>query len=1855
MATEESQSVEDAAWAAEVAASRDRVNKQAVLDEKEITPVGETDPKTGEVEQGQSFLKNTTEIMGNVATGIGEGAVTGAGNTVTSFVDLGLSTLDSLKDGTGDLLNLDWEDDSIRKSFLKGLHIDNVGEFIAKPDYGSGGLTKELPKALSQFLVNYITFGKALNLTKTGRKFQKEQKHLSTVVKGAAADATAFYGEGNMSEYIQNDPDMQQWIKENKERYPEGVWENVTKLVAGSMDWTTEKLQTDADDTSGIRAGKHALEGALLGEMFEAVIRTVKWGGKKLIPKDFSDVDLEKGTKKVESKVEADEASKDVNVVDDAVDAVDDAVDAVDDTIDNPYRTDEYIDEKRGVEFEANSKDISGSSDVVSDIVSELGGTVVKPSVKGVDTVLDDAQLEELYSTVFTPEKQTVSSAVTDVNYKSNRLPRSVEPLITWAEGFFKNGGKNFDPGGGAGELQTARLGELDVENVVLDPFNRSKEHNIEAIKKVANGQADTATVNNLLNVLVDIADRVSIYKQVKNALKEDGQAAFANWRDPKQAKALADAGETSKVRTDKAGNKIAGQTHMADEAYVKELEDVFGKGNVKIVKVPKPNGKGTENIIIASKKTVKETPTPKLTDTRVTWDNIGQYAKNVQALIKEIPNIPKELADKIQNGNWKKANGKGGKLENPLKILRGLTNKTDGVGKRMGSEDTGTIYAHLDYIADVVPKEIFEPMIAALKKAGHNPNLFTFNKKTGQLDFVESLDFDTVHEPSIAARYKVGVGGVVEKSTKNINQLYHHKWLWVKNDYKGFNYADEKIRSINWLAARGDDWTKSTTGSIGKKENWEKLWEEKISPNLVRISKGMDEAIDDIAEEGADALDNSIRPIKGVRINRDEYNEFIKRLNKGEVSYDDSAGIDFNFDRIDSEGDIKAIINLLSEVAEKTIDKAKGGVRTFDETEAIAELVGTKKEDLTALYKQTKNLDSKILAFRQLLNSSSAEMDRLTKLVAKPNHLPADEVAMRRQAAIDFVIQAEVKGIQTNVARALNAMKIAARTGNYFLMIDELGGSGKASDWAEKYQKLAGAKERANHVRNTALGRVKGVIEEWWINSLLSGIPTQVVNFIGNNTMVGINVIERIGAGTIGSFRRAIGTGDARSSTSLTEAYHSMRGMALGLQDAGRINLKQLKTDTGNGFSSAMEILRNAKGARGKVAAAYDAIDEIINNYKGSTITKTVGDEIINVPAYGTMWRTMFTGNPILDNMTKIESSGVDRNAITSGNLNPRGALANIASSDTLDFQTTKDLFRFGLGVGLDMLGKIVRTPGRTLIATDEFFKGIAYRGELHEKAYNLTSRWAEGIDKVTKKPRGIKAGTEEFNKHYEQLLKEPPQELHITALEKARYQTFTNELGGLGSMVQRLGEMQWYSIPAGKFIVPFVRTPINIFKVSLERVPLIGLAADSRIEKIVMAEKNIMTLAKRAQRAFAGKEGGAARDEIIARWGIFTAVAMQLEEKFADGTITGAGHRDKDVRATAKTLGLTPYTIKFGDKRYAYNRLDPVGGLLGAMADFHLISNLLEEADESLRSQWIDAMFLSFEGNFMSKTYIESIQNITSGLMGSHSDESYKRRFGQVTSRLFSSFYPTFLAQRTRTGVLGAPGDSEVKQYFDWFDAFKARIPGYSSEIMAKRDFLGKKVSYDLGGSSLKAGFDFVSPIFVSQESDIPIAKEVLRLKIGFGKLDLSIDGIRLSAKSWDNWGMLAGRIATNDFNKPERKVGSQFYNSLTDGDIVGGIEGSKADYIKSIVNKSRNQAKLFLLFPYLNDNGFPTKIKTPNKNPYYDKALAKQIDYKETRERHAMQGKDVDPTERKKLSLKMQQLKEVIDSMKKDGSID
>jgi hypothetical protein len=92
----------------------------------------------------------------------------------------------------------------------------------------------------------------------------------------------------------------------------------------------------------------------------------------------------------------------------------------------------------------------------------------------------------------------------------------------------------NADIGGGAWELFTNRLKDEGVENIVWDRFARSKEHNDAVLPKIINGQADTATVNNVLNVIKERESQLQVIKNAHNVLKDGGTAYFVVYEKDK-------------------------------------------------------------------------------------------------------------------------------------------------------------------------------------------------------------------------------------------------------------------------------------------------------------------------------------------------------------------------------------------------------------------------------------------------------------------------------------------------------------------------------------------------------------------------------------------------------------------------------------------------------------------------------------------------------------------------------------------------------------------------------------------------------------------------------------------------------------------------------------------------------------------------------------------------------------------------------------------------------------------------------------------------------------------------------------------------------------------------------------------------------------------------------------------------------------------------------------------------------------------------------------------------------------------------------------------------------------------------
>ncbi len=85
------------------------------------------------------------------------------------------------------------------------------------------------------------------------------------------------------------------------------------------------------------------------------------------------------------------------------------------------------------------------------------------------------------------------------------------------------------------------------------------------------------------------------------------------------------------------------------------------------------------------------------------------------------------------------------------------------------------------------------------------------YDRLTGVVRFDEAFDFDTVREPHVGNYVTIFPDGVVKEG--NSLNIWHHKWLWVRDDYGGFDVDESKRWSEKWLSkvpeiAKGSDVT---------------------------------------------------------------------------------------------------------------------------------------------------------------------------------------------------------------------------------------------------------------------------------------------------------------------------------------------------------------------------------------------------------------------------------------------------------------------------------------------------------------------------------------------------------------------------------------------------------------------------------------------------------------------------------------------------------------------------------------------------------------------------------------------------------------------------------------------------------------------------------------------------------------------------------------------------------------------------------------------------------------------------------------------------------------------------------------
>lgn len=453
-------------------------------------------------------------------------------------------------------------------------------------------------------------------------------------------------------------------------------------------------------------------------------------------------------------------------------------------------------------------------------------------------------------------------------------------------------------------------------------------------------------------------------------------------------------------------------------------------------------------------------------------------------------------------------------------------------------------------------------------------------------------------------------------------------------------------------------------------------------------------------------------------------------------------------------------------------------------------------------------------------------------------------------------------------------------------------------------------------------------------------------------------------------------------------------------------------------------------------------------------------------------------TGEP-LDAVTKLEAA--DRAAITSAKLGIDEASAT--------------------GKAVDLFGEFIRLPGRAMMAEDEFFKTIGRRMEIHAQAVRRAH--AEGLDG--------QAWTDRVN----DLVNDPPEDILDAADAAAKYLTFQESLAG-GGLLERMGQtvgvIQQH--PLGKVVFPWRRAPINVARVALERTPLAPATA-------------------KFWRAMA--KGGPEGDLALARFTLGTVASILVAMQAETGKITGSGPANRRVRDAMMASGWRPYSILIGGTYYPYNRLDPLGTVIGAAADAQ--DTLRFADDEATASGVTSAVIAGFADSMASKTFVQGL----SELLDVFGDPDNEKKVGTYMAKQGLTFMPysglsNFLRQVTDdTARETRAGDALTLT----MNLFKSRVPGMSHELPPKLGLWGEPVIPEAG---------VLSPVkWATGKRDLA-TQEVIGNRVAIGKTSPRIS-VPLGAGRAGHIDLLAVDKSGELFNFYQQLAGQLAHEKVTE----------------------------------------------------------------------------------------------------------
>ena len=468
-------------------------------------------------------------------------------------------------------------------------------------------------------------------------------------------------------------------------------------------------------------------------------------------------------------------------------------------------------------------------------------------------------------------------------------------------------------------------------------------------------------------------------------------------------------------------------------------------------------------------------------------------------------------------------------------------------------------------------------------------------------------------------------------------------------------------------------------------------------------------------------------------------------------------------------------------------------------------------------------------------------------------------------------------------------------------------------------------------------------------------------------------------------------------------------------------------------------------------------------------------------------------------------------------------------------------------------VFGKIMRTNFLKLQAIDSFFKELIRAGEFEVEALRLARK------------DGAKG--EALRKRVQEILREihsnPASHGAIKKRveEKALYRTFNDSPPQFArSILNWRRGSKWVNI-----IFPYVRTPANILKASVERtpLPLLNVFGDKNIYKAWAAwDKAVKS--KTDPEEIARLQG-----EVVDRWTrVVTGSAfMGMVGVWASqGGLTGSGPVDTSERKALMASGWRPYSFVFslgdGGRYYvSYQNLEPMSTLVGLVAD------AFEVGDEKTIDKAMKKAVGILSANILSKSYMEGASNFTEALF--NPAESLP---GYVPS-LIGSLVPNVLA-RAATSIDPRVVDVKAtdKGFLEKFPTrvgrtIASRIPGATFMVPSQSDVFGEEIVRPEGGAG------FILPSTISPEKETSKLAKTMR-EIGYAptppsrKIEIEGEQVLLEASEYEK--ILDARKKATD--RAQKLVDSPAFQRKGAGD--------KEDLLKQIFSVEAEGARMRLM---------------------------------------------------------------------------